>query len=47
MSDRVAVVAGAGGPLGRAVAVRLAGAGFTVAGVDRSGDGLRELPDTR
>jgi NAD(P)-dependent dehydrogenase (short-subunit alcohol dehydrogenase family) len=27
------------------VAVRLAGAGFTVAGVDRSGDGLRELPD--
>jgi NAD(P)-dependent dehydrogenase (short-subunit alcohol dehydrogenase family) len=45
MSDRVAVVAGAGGPLGRAAAVRLAGAGFSVVGVDRSQDGLRELPD--
>ncbi|MEY9871661.1 NAD(P)-dependent dehydrogenase (short-subunit alcohol dehydrogenase family) [Streptacidiphilus sp. MAP12-33] len=45
MSDRVAVVAGAGGPVGRAVAVRLAGAGFTVVGVDRNEDGLRELPD--
>jgi NAD(P)-dependent dehydrogenase (short-subunit alcohol dehydrogenase family) len=45
MSDRVAVVAGAGGPLGRAVAVQLAGAGFTVIGVDRSEDGLGELPE--
>jgi NAD(P)-dependent dehydrogenase (short-subunit alcohol dehydrogenase family) len=33
MSDRVALVVGAGGPLGRSVAVKLAGAGFTVAGV--------------
>ena len=45
MSDRVAIVAGAGGPLGRNVAVRLAAAGFTVAGVDRSEAGLRDLPD--
>ena len=45
MSDRVALVAGAGGPLGRAVAVRLAGAGFSVVGVDRDEKGLRELPD--
>lgn len=44
MSDRVAVVAGAGGPLGRAVALKLAGAGFTVVGVDRNEGGLRELP---
>lgn len=45
MSDRVAVVVGAGGALGRVVAARLAGAGFAVAGIDRSEDGLRELPD--
>jgi hypothetical protein len=45
MSDRVALVVGAGGPLGRSVAVKLAGAGFTVAGVDRNADGLGELPD--
>lgn len=45
MSDRVAIVAGAGGPLGRAVAVKLAAAGYTVVGIDRSVDGLRELPD--
>jgi NAD(P)-dependent dehydrogenase (short-subunit alcohol dehydrogenase family) len=45
MSDRVAIVAGAGGPLGRAAAVKLAAAGFTVVGVDRNEDGLRELPD--
>src|SRR5258708_8245642 len=45
MSDRVAIVAGAGGPLGRAAAVKLAAAGFTVVGIDRNEDGLRELPD--
>ena len=45
MSDRVAIVAGAGGSLGRAVAVKLAAAGFTVVGIDRNEDGLRELPD--
>jgi NAD(P)-dependent dehydrogenase (short-subunit alcohol dehydrogenase family) len=45
MSDRVAVVTGAGGPLGRAVAVKLAGAGYTVVGIDRNEAGLRELPD--
>jgi NAD(P)-dependent dehydrogenase (short-subunit alcohol dehydrogenase family) len=45
MSDRVAIVAGAGGPLGQNVALRLAAAGFTVAGVDRNEAGLRELPD--
>src|SRR5258708_11787521 len=45
MSDRVALVVGAGGPLGRSVAVKLAGAGFTVAGVDRNADGLSELRD--
>ena len=45
MSDRVAIVAGAGGPLGRAAAVKLAAAGFTVVGIDRNEDGLRELPE--
>ena len=45
MSDRVAVVTGAGGALGRAVAVKLAGAGFTVVGVDRNEAGLGELPE--
>jgi NAD(P)-dependent dehydrogenase (short-subunit alcohol dehydrogenase family) len=45
MSDRVAIVAGAGGPLGRAVSVKLAAAGFTVVGIDRNEEGLRELPD--
>src|SRR6201996_7193310 len=45
MSDHVAIVAGAGGELGRAVAEKLAAAGFTVAGVDRSEGPLKELPD--
>ena len=45
MSERVAIVVGAGGELGRATAEKLAAAGFTVAGVDRSEDGLKELPD--
>jgi len=45
MSERVAIVAGAGGELGRATAEKLAAAGFTVVGVDRSDEGLQELPD--
>lgn len=45
MTDRLAVVAGAGGPLGRAVAVKLAGTGYTVVGIDRSEEGMRQLPD--
>ena len=45
MSERVAIVAGVGGELGRATAEKLAAAGFTVAGVDRSEQGLKELPD--
>src|SRR5262249_41581855 len=44
-TERVAIVAGAGGELGRATAEKLAAAGFTVAGVDRSEDGLKQLPD--
>jgi NAD(P)-dependent dehydrogenase (short-subunit alcohol dehydrogenase family) len=45
MSERVAIVVGAGGELGRITAEKLAAAGFTVAGVDRSEEGLKELPD--
>ncbi len=45
MSERVAIVAGAGGELGRATAEKLAAAGFTVVGTDRSEKGLKELPD--
>ena len=45
MSARVAIVVGAGGELGRATAENLAGAGFTVAGIDRDEDRLKELPD--
>src|SRR5258708_12288450 len=45
MSERVAIVVGAGGELGRATAEKLAAAGFTVVGVDRSDEGLKELPD--
>ncbi len=44
MTSKVAIVAGAGGPLGRAVMVALAAAGRTVVGVDRNEGGLRELP---
>src|ERR1700691_1405002 len=44
-SERVAIVVGAGGELGRATAEKLVAAGFTVAGVDRSEEGLKELPD--
>jgi NAD(P)-dependent dehydrogenase (short-subunit alcohol dehydrogenase family) len=43
MSERVAVVVGAG-EVGRATAVLLAGAGFTVAVVDRTGKTLEGLP---
>ena len=45
MSGRVAVLAGAGGELGRVTAQKLAAAGFTVVGIDRNEDGLKELPD--
>jgi NAD(P)-dependent dehydrogenase (short-subunit alcohol dehydrogenase family) len=45
MSDRVAIVAGVGGELGRATAATLAGSGFTVVGIDRSAASLQELPD--
>jgi NAD(P)-dependent dehydrogenase (short-subunit alcohol dehydrogenase family) len=45
MSARVAIVVGAGGELGRATAEKLAAAGFTVVGIDRSEDGLKKLPD--
>jgi NAD(P)-dependent dehydrogenase (short-subunit alcohol dehydrogenase family) len=45
MSERVAIVTGAGGELGRATVVKLAAAGFTVAGIDRNEQGLKELPD--
>jgi NAD(P)-dependent dehydrogenase (short-subunit alcohol dehydrogenase family) len=45
MSERVAIVTGAGGELGRAAARKLAAAGFTVTGIDRSEKGLKELPD--
>jgi NAD(P)-dependent dehydrogenase (short-subunit alcohol dehydrogenase family) len=41
----VAILAGAGGELGRAVAGKLTAAGFTVVGIDRSEDGLKQLPD--
>ena len=45
MSARVAIVVGAGGELGRATVQKLATAGFTVVGVDRNEEGLKELPD--
>ena len=41
--ERVAIVVGAGGDLGRVTASKLAG--FTVVGVDRNEDRLKELPD--
>jgi NAD(P)-dependent dehydrogenase (short-subunit alcohol dehydrogenase family) len=44
MSQRVAIVVGAGGPVGRATVQALAAAGYTLAGVDRSEQGLKELP---
>ena len=45
MSERVAIVVGGGGELGRATVRKLTAAGFTVVGVDRSEKGLKELPD--
>jgi NAD(P)-dependent dehydrogenase (short-subunit alcohol dehydrogenase family) len=45
MNSRVAIVVGAGGPLGRATAMALAASGLTVVGVDRNEPGLAELPD--
>ena len=45
MSAHVAVVAGAGGPLGQATAVTLAAGGLTVVAVDRNEHGLSQLPD--
>ena len=45
MSERVAILAGAGGELGRVTAQKLADAGFAVVGIDRNEDGLKELPD--
>ena len=45
MSERVAIVVGAGGELGRATTEKLAAAGFTAVGVDRSEEALKELPD--
>jgi NAD(P)-dependent dehydrogenase (short-subunit alcohol dehydrogenase family) len=45
VSERVAVVVGAGGELGRATAIALAGDGFTVAAVDRAPQALDELPE--
>jgi NAD(P)-dependent dehydrogenase (short-subunit alcohol dehydrogenase family) len=44
MSERIAIVVGAAGGLGRPAAQVLAGAGYTVVGVDRHEEGLRELP---
>jgi NAD(P)-dependent dehydrogenase (short-subunit alcohol dehydrogenase family) len=44
MSAHVAIVAGAGGALGRATAVTLAAGGLTVVAVDRNEQALRELP---
>jgi len=46
MSAKVAIVAGAGGPLGRATAMTLAAGGLTVVAVDRDERGLGDLPET-
>jgi len=45
VSERIAIVVGAGGEVGRATAQNLAGAGYSVTGVDRNEQGLKELPD--
>jgi 3-oxoacyl-[acyl-carrier protein] reductase len=42
MSERVAIVTGAGGELGRVTAAKLAAAGYAVTGIDRSERGLKE-----
>jgi NAD(P)-dependent dehydrogenase (short-subunit alcohol dehydrogenase family) len=41
---RVAILAGAGGDLGLLTAQKLAAIGFTVVGIDRNEDGLKQLP---
>jgi NAD(P)-dependent dehydrogenase (short-subunit alcohol dehydrogenase family) len=45
MSAKVAIVAGAGGALGRVTAMTLAAGGLTVVAVDRNKDALGDLPD--
>jgi NAD(P)-dependent dehydrogenase (short-subunit alcohol dehydrogenase family) len=45
MSAHVAIVAGAGGALGHAMAATLAASGLTVVTVDRNERALRDLPD--
>jgi NAD(P)-dependent dehydrogenase (short-subunit alcohol dehydrogenase family) len=45
MSAKVAIVAGAGGPLGHATAVTLSAGGLAVVAVDRNERGLGDLPD--
>jgi NAD(P)-dependent dehydrogenase (short-subunit alcohol dehydrogenase family) len=45
MSPPIAIVAGAGGELGRAVVVSLVGRGYTVVALDRSKDKLDGLPE--
>lgn len=45
MSNRIAIVVGAGSGVGQATALALRGAGLTVVAVDRSEAGLKELPD--
>jgi NAD(P)-dependent dehydrogenase (short-subunit alcohol dehydrogenase family) len=45
MSAKVAVVAGAGGALGHATAMTLAGGGLTVVAVDRNERALGDLPE--
>jgi NAD(P)-dependent dehydrogenase (short-subunit alcohol dehydrogenase family) len=44
VSERVAIVVGAGSELGRSTVEKLAAAGFTPVGVDRSAERLKELP---
>jgi NAD(P)-dependent dehydrogenase (short-subunit alcohol dehydrogenase family) len=46
VSGKVAIVVGAGGPLGRTTTAALAADGLTVVAVDRNEQGLRELPDS-
>ncbi|MFE3262086.1 SDR family NAD(P)-dependent oxidoreductase [Nocardia sp. NPDC059091] len=44
MTEHVALVVGAGGPLGRVVAEKLVALGYRVAGADRNAQGLEALP---
>lgn len=45
MNAKVAIIAGGGGPTGRATAAVLAASGLSVVAVDRSDKGLQDLPD--